>query len=643
MFNWLSNYDYDFALAAIPVQFILLIFYGLRRNMPIRQSACFTTLMIANLVMTISDIVACELNELYTSVPLAYLYLANIIYFISFIVRGWSLFDYTVESCREYKILSRQSRLLTAIPAIITIGLTLITPWAKTIFTYGANGYENCSMYRSIYLCTYFYIFASFICIFACYNRLSIRTRAGLLLSNTLLIVGLVLRKMFYGSYLITSYISILVILIIFLSMENPDLYRDHVIGLFNKDAFDLIGLDYLNKDLPFHCIIASVHNFESAKALYGIRQLNDALHSIGEEMIRRFSGYYVFYFGNGNFLLLKRGKIAEDKNYSIESWKDTFQKMHDVNFEDVSLYLNMMVMPYTMMQENIFQIDDLIDFAFTNSYVENHKGNYVVSKEMLDALQRGKDIEAALTVALENRTLQAHFQPIYSTEEDRIVGVETLARLIDPKIGYIPPDEFIGIAERNGDIMELGRQIFELACVFCKKEKLIERGIEFINVNLSPVQCLNEQLSRELTAIANRHEIPLSVFDFEITESAADDYEAIQRQMLMLQQEGAVISLDDFGTGTSNMTRLMKLPIHVVKLDMDITQSYFKGEAEFVPDLIKMFQNARMKIVVEGIETKEMKDKLSELRCDYLQGFYFSKALPPEEFIAYYDSLKQD
>jgi EAL domain-containing protein (putative c-di-GMP-specific phosphodiesterase class I) len=75
----------------------------------------------------------------------------------------------------------------------------------------------------------------------------------------------------------------------------------------------------------------------------------------------------------------------------------------------------------------------------------------------------------------------------------------------------------------------------------------------------------------------------------------------------------------------------------------MDITQSYFKGEAEFVPDLIKMFQNARMKIVVEGIETKEMKDKLSELRCDYLQGFYFSKALPPEEFIAYYDSLKQD
>ena len=101
MFHWLSNYDYDFALAAIPVQFILLFFYGLRRNLPIRQSVCFTTVMLSNLVMTIVDIIACELNELYMSVPVVYLYLSNIIYFVSFIIRGWALFNYTVESCRE--------------------------------------------------------------------------------------------------------------------------------------------------------------------------------------------------------------------------------------------------------------------------------------------------------------------------------------------------------------------------------------------------------------------------------------------------------------------------------------------------------------------------------------------------------------
>lgn len=643
MFNWLSYYDYDFSLAAIPVQIILLVFYGLRRNLPIRQSVCFSTVMLANLLMTISDIVACELNELYASLPHFYLYLANIIYFLSFIIRGWALFDYTVESCREYKILGRQSRFFSAVPATITIILIIITPWAKTIFTIGPNGYENCALYRAIYLCTYFYIFASFICIFACFRRLDVRTRGGLICSNTVLLIGLILRKMFYGNYLVMSYISILVVLIIYLSMENPDLYRDHVIKLFNKDAFDLIGLDYLNKDLPFHCIIASVHNFETAKSLFGVRQLNNALISIGDKMIRRFPGYYVFYFGNGNFLLLKRGKIADDTHYSIQSWEDTFKRMQDISFEDVSLYLNMMVLPFDLMQKNIFQIDDLIDFTFLHSYIENQKGNFVVTQPMLDALQRGKDIEAALSLALENHTIKAYFQPIYSTKEKRIVGVETLARLIDPKLGYIPPDEFIGLAERDGDIMELGRQIFELACIFCKKEKLISKGIEFINVNLSPIQCLNEQLSVELSAIADRHGIPLSVFDFEITESAADDYEAIQRQMLLLQQKGAVISLDDFGTGTSNLTRLMKLPIHVVKLDMDITHSYFRGEANFLPDLIKMFQNAEMKIVVEGVETAEMKEKLSAMKCDYLQGFYFSKALPPEEFMRYYGSSKQD
>ena len=643
MFTWLSSYDYDFSLAAIPVQIILLVFYGLRRNLPIRQSVCFSTVMLANLVMTISDIVACELNELYASLPHFYLYLANIIYFLAFIIRGWALFDYTVESCREYKILGRQARFFSAVPALIAFILIIITPWAKTIFTIGPNGYENCMLYRTIYLCTYFYIFASFICIFSCFGRLDTRTRGGLICSNLILFVGLILRKMFYGNYLVTSYFSLLVILIIYLSMENPDLYRDHIIKLFNKDAFDLIGLDYLNKNLPFHCIVASVHNYETAKGLFGVKQLNNALIYIGNQMIRRFPGYYVFYFGNGNFLLLKRGKIAEDSQYSIESWEDTFKRMQDINYEDVSLYLNMMILPFDLMQKNIFQIDELIDFTFFHSYVENQKGSFVVTQPMLDALHRGKDIEAALSMALENHTLQAYFQPIYSTEKKRIVGVETLARLIDPKLGYIPPDEFIGIAERDGYIMELGRQIFELACIFCRKQKLMDKGIEFINVNLSPIQCLNEQLSVELSAIADRHGIPLSVFDFEITESAADDYETIQRQMLLLQQKGAVISLDDFGTGTSNLTRLMKLPIHVVKLDMDITHSYFRGEAEFLPDLIKMFQNSQMKIVVEGVETVQMKEKLSDLKCDYLQGFYFSKALPPEEFMQYFKAQKQE
>lgn len=87
-----------------------------------------------------------------------------------------------------------------------------------------------------------------------------------------------------------------------------------------------------------------------------------------------------------------------------------------------------------------------------------------------------------------------------------------------------------------------------------------------------------------------------MSMFDFEITESSIEDHQAILDQMVRLQKKGAELSLDDFGTGTSNLTRLMQLPIHVVKLDMTVVHSYFSGESTILPDLIRMFRNSRMK-----------------------------------------------
>jgi EAL domain-containing protein (putative c-di-GMP-specific phosphodiesterase class I) len=125
-------------------------------------------------------------------------------------------------------------------------------------------------------------------------------------------------------------------------------------------------------------------------------------------------------------------------------------------------------------------------------------------------------------------------------------------------------------------------------------------------------------------------------MFDFEITESSMDDLGILKKQLLRLQSSGAELSLDDFGTGTSNLTRLMELPIHVVKLDMDIVFSFFSGRAKLLPDLVRMFQNASMQIVVEGVETAEMKAVLAEMGCDYEQGYFFSKPVPAQEFIEY-------
>ena len=127
-----------------------------------------------------------------------------------------------------------------------------------------------------------------------------------------------------------------------------------------------------------------------------------------------------------------------------------------------------------------------------------------------------------------------------------------------------------------------------------------------------------------------------MSLIDFEITETSIEDHLLIQKQMLRLQEKGATFSLDDFGTDTSNLIRLLNLPIHIVKLDRYIVNSFFKGEAKILPDLVRMFHNANVKVVAEGVETKEMKETLAQMGCDYEQGYYYSRPVPPEDFMVY-------
>ena len=380
---------------------------------------------------------------------------------------------------------------------------------------------------------------------------------------------------------------------------------------------------------------MVSAHDFDTAKHLYGVNQIQRQLELVSKRIKGITPKTNIFYLGGGRFIILSR-ENADTPELTARKWKWQFERQLKLSDETVPMTFTIMLIPFDILKREIERIEELINFASGRSYHENQRGNYAITEAILSKLQREKDIEAALKKALEQHRVEVFFQPIYSTGADRVVGAEALARLNDDNMGYIPPNEFIRVAERNGDITELGRQIFDRVCRFVNNEKVVNQGIEFINVNLSPAQCLDDDLAADLSGIAFKHGVPMNMFDFEITESFIDDHQAIVNQMTRLQASGAELSLDDFGTGASNIAQLLKLPIHVVKLDMSVVHSYFKGESKLLPDLIQMFRNSNMKIVVEGVETVEMKTQLAEMGCDYEQGYFFSKPVPPNAFLAY-------
>lgn len=636
MFHWLSDYNYDFALAAIPIQIMIMWFYLARRNLSLRSSKSFLYVMMTNLCMTMFDIISCEMNEIWTQYPLWLMYLVNHGYFVAFILRGWSLFDYTAEECNAYQKMGRYSKCITWIPACFVTCLILSTPWTSAIFHFDQGiGYHNCALYPLIYYSTYFYIAASLYSVFITWKQIERHLKLSMLCYNGVLIAGIFLRKLFINT-LVTSYFSIMAILAIYLAAQNPDLYRDRKTGLFNRDALDRIASEFLRNHKSFTIVVATIHNYESAKALYGSQQMNRSLGLIGRWIQQNFPKDYVFYFGNGDYLLLDDSKTKEEREQVVKRIHERFSKPWQAEDTDVALSVASLLLPGDILPDDPVALDGLIDYAYVMAHAENENGNIVMTPDAMSQLTRRKEVEQALALALKEHRIEAYFQPIYSTKEHRIVGAEALARLNDPKLGFIPPDEFIRVAEQNGDIMEVGRQMFENVCEFLSDGRVVEAGVRRINVNLSPAQCMSDLLASELSDIAMKFKVDMKLIDFEITESSMVDISILLKQMLVLKDKGAAFSLDDFGTGTSNVTRLMNLPINTVKLDLYVVHSYFNGESLVLPDLVRMFQNAKKEVVVEGIETLEMVEKMTKLQCDYLQGYYFSKPVPAKDFMQY-------
>ena len=210
--------------------------------------------------------------------------------------------------------------------------------------------------------------------------------------------------------------------------------------------------------------------------------------------------------------------------------------------------------------------------------------------------------------------------------KEKKFHSAEALIRLKDEKYGFISPEVFIPVAEKSGAIHKIGDFVLEQVCAFIASDEYKKLGMSYIEVNLSVVQCMQPKLANHIMEILTRYGVRPEQLNLEITES-----------LFLDKPEELKFSLDDFGTGYSNMQRIVKLPFDIIKLDRTFTELYDNPKLGIVlTNAINMIKAMKMKIVVEGVETEEMLKLFSELECEYIQGYYFSKPIPREEFVKF-------
>ena len=181
---------------------------------------------------------------------------------------------------------------------------------------------------------------------------------------------------------------------------------------------------------------------------------------------------------------------------------------------------------------------------------------------------------------------------------------------------------------------MRLGEQVLSKVCRFIRDHDMKALGIRWINVNLSPVQFMSRDVPERFSAILKEYGVNQEMIHLEITEQSMIDFSLLRDQITGLHDSGFEFALDDYGSGYSNLSRVRQYPFTNIKIDMEVVWNYCQEKDVLLPALIQGFKQMNLSITAEGIETEEMSEAMKEIGCDYLQGYYFSRPVPMDEFV---------
>ena len=374
---------------------------------------------------------------------------------------------------------------------------------------------------------------------------------------------------------------------------------------------------------------------------------INDSLgHSVGDELLRQVAeriqeyvreGDTVARLGGDEFTLLVPGISAEEDAAKIA--RKICDAIHDPFWIDGRELFVTTSMGVAVYPADGHDAETLVRNADSAMYRAKEQGrdNYQLYTPAMNAKAVERlSLESRLRQAVANHELELHFQPFFDLKTAKVLGAEALLRWRHPELGLIPPGEFIPIAELSGLIVPIGEWVLRTACAEARKWH--EKGFSglTVSVNLSSRQFQQADLVSQVTNALNDTGLEPDKLDLEITESnAMQNAEHSINTLWGLKKQGVRISMDDFGTGYSSLNYLKRFPIDRIKLDQSFVRDLpgDKDDAAIAMAVIAMGRSLELVVIAEGVETEEQLEFLKDRDCDQLQGFLFSRPLPPDAF----------
>ncbi len=420
--------------------------------------------------------------------------------------------------------------------------------------------------------------------------------------------------------------------------LEDRTGVTDQTTQVFNRRAFLDANRRWMETGQHFSILLVKLMDLDRISRLFDSRDVDSLLVSVARWLETVTDREHIFRFGQEDFALTFVGRRQKEAAEAARRTLNRFSSIWKAEEAEVRLDAVVSVIRVPEDVDNLSLLQDLLLWG----YQETRPGSLLVTHDELAALKRKLAVEDALRRALDKGSLQIWYQPIWSAENGTIVSAEALTRLFDDELGPISPDEFIPVAEKTGMIHELGAFAFGEVCRVLREHRLREKGIRYLEVNLSLYQLLQEGVLEKLEQCRSDNGVDAAQINLEITESVSSDETPAVRELLQhLEALGYTFSLDDYGTGYSNLARLIESRYANVKIDKSLLWGGEKNlsAGKLLRNMIRIIRSLDMNVVQEGVETREQLERVVNAGCNLVQGYYISKPLREAEFIAFLDS----
>ncbi len=631
-------YNFYFVFAAAVLYAAMLFSVVYKRATVTSSGRMFLGLLVLGLISSVSAVLA-------LSTKFGYLvtYVSSTFYFISRAFTALCFCVYIIiitDNIHKYRK-HFGLVLLLMLPFLIVLGFVVSNYFTNLVFTIEENQFirKIFITYGGIYLEGLIYFIICFIYIMK-YRKFFNREKLTCLIFAFPLQITAAVVQYFFPNILVEIFATAIECLLVLSMIERSEMFYETEIGLKKYSVFAQDTYKAMTTKKEATLVFIKVVNDVNLTQKLTYEQQTIFRKTIGDiikDTANDFSLKGEFYWlGQGQYAAALTGK--QEQNF--ESYAMTIRRRLNVpvktSFGIMDIYGNISLVraPYDIdtsdkllaFIENFYHINGVLDDVLNLSNMEDKKD-----------FEIKMNLSTIIKQAIMNETLEVYYQPIYSTKDNAFTRAEALLRLHDERFGFIPPSLFLPEAERNGTIYKIGDIVFDSVCKFIASDDFAKCGLEKIEVNLSVVQCMHEDLPIHLMDAIKKYNVSPDKINLDITE-AADPYsrKMMDENIKILKELGFSFSLDDYGTGYSNIDNVTSLPLETIKVD-NINSNKDNPDVKVMIDhSIQMIKDLKRKIVVEGVETEEMLNNYEGYLCDYIQGFYFSKPLPRKDFVEF-------